>query len=250
MLGKLIKHEFTATGRILSILFAVLLVISPITAIYMKFRTTSILPEHNTFLNILEVLCGAAFTIAMIAAGVATVIVLLSRFYQSMVTRESYLTHTLPVTTSQLVISKLIVAFIWQITGIIVMFISLRIFIGILGGWNEFSRVFTEMFRFTKDEMNFNFGTYTLLAVSLLVSIIVAYLKCYASFALGHLVNGHSFIGFIVSYIAISTVTQIITALAVTIFQFAYNYIVIDSYGSLGKYFSITMAATLLFNIV
>lgn len=248
MLGKLIKHEFTATGRILSILFAVLIIISPITALYLKFRTSSILPDNNVFLDLMEILCIAIFTIAMIAAGITTVIVLLTRFYQSMVTRESYLTHTLPVMTSQLVISKLMVAVIWQIISIIVMFLSLRIFVGILGGWGEFVSGFRE-FTDVMAEIGVDRSNIVLLFISMLVSIIVAYMKCYASFALGHMMNGHSFIGFIVSYIAISTIAQIITSILLAICNVVVD-LNIDNPESVSVVFNIGLGAGILYNIV
>lgn len=252
MLGKLIKHEFTATGRILSILLAVLLFISPVTAIYLKFRTSSLRLENNVFLNLLEILCMAVFIIAMIAAGITTVIVLLNRFYQSMVTRESYLTHTLPVTTSQLVISKLTVAVIWQIISIIVMSVSLRIFVGILGGWHDFMNGFREVTD-VMSEMGFDTGNTILLVIAILVSIIVSYLKCYASFALGHMINGHPFLGFIVAYIAISTITQIVSAVAVTICNFVFTHFItinIDELESFSGVFNLALGAGILFNLV
>ncbi|MDE6636209.1 MAG: hypothetical protein K2K09_06345, partial [Lachnospiraceae bacterium] len=215
MLGKLIKHEFIATGRILSILFAVLLIISPTTALYCRFRTTSIAPD-NFFLNLMELLCRAAFIIALIAAGITTVIVLLNRFYQSMVTRESYLTHTLPVTTSQLVMSKLIVAVAWQIMTIFVMFISMGLFAAVFGTWTEFASGADQFAKFMA-EFGISSSNIVILFISILVSITVAYIKCYASFALGHMINGHPFLGFIVSYIAISIISQIIASILLTI---------------------------------
>lgn len=251
MLGKLIKHEFTATGRILSILLAVLLFISPVTAIYLKFRTSSFTFENNLFLKLLEILCMAAFTVAMIAAGITTVIVLLNRFYQSMVTRESYLTHTLPVTTSQLVISKLIVAVIWQIISIIVMSISLWIFTGILGGWHDFMNGFRELTD-VMSKIGFDTGNTILLVIAILVSIIVSYLKCYAAFALGHMINGHPFLGFIVAYIAISTITQIISAVVMTIGNFVFTHFItinIDELESLSGIMNLTLGASILFNL-
>ncbi len=248
MLGKLIKHEFTATSRMLSILFGVLLVISPITALYMKLRNTSLLSDNNLFFNLLEILCMAVFCIAMIAAGITTVIVILNRFYQSMVTRESYLTHTLPVSTSQLIISKLTVAFIWQIIGILVMSVSLRIFIGILGGWDEFSRGFRGFIIYMTDELGFNSGNLSLLIIATIVSIIVAYLKCYAAFALGHLINGHPFLGFIVSYIGISIITQIVSIVALTLFNFIMTNLDTNN-ESFSTLFNVSIISGLLFNI-
>ncbi|MCI8307259.1 MAG: hypothetical protein HFH14_04345 [Lachnospiraceae bacterium] len=252
MLGKLFKHEFIATGRILSILFGVLIIISPTTALYLKFRTSSLLPKDNIFFDLLTILCISAFTIAMIAAGITTIIVLLSRFYQSMVTRESYLTHTLPVTTPQLIISKLTVAVIWQIISIIMMSLSLRIFVGILGGWHDFSTAFRELIDIFA-QMGANGSNVILLLLASLISIIVSYLKCYASFALGHMVNGHPFIGFIVSFIAISTITQIVSSMGIFILNLIFsNFINVnfDNMESISGWLNLALVFGILVNVV
>lgn len=99
MLGKLLKHEFKQSSRIILIILAILVVITPITALYTRFNMNRVPDTDLPFFDIFEALQGIAtvlYVCAMIAAAAATVILLMYRFYKSMVTSEGYLTHTLP----------------------------------------------------------------------------------------------------------------------------------------------------------
>ena len=212
MLGKLIKHEFESTGRLISLILISLIIITPITACYLKIRSTSMLGGDNILLNTFEVLCVIAYVCAMIAAAAATVIILLSRFYQSMVTKESYLTHTLPVKTSSLIISKTLVACVWQIVSIIVMILSIFTFAYIMNDWT-LSDLDWDMICNIYSEIGLDSSNVIFFAILLLTSLVVNYLKCYLAFALGHLFNNHPFAGFVIAYIVISIISSIISSI-------------------------------------
>ena len=110
MLGKLIKHEIRHSARYH---FAILIATVAITAIVGLSLITD-----STLLNVLAGF-GLAFT--GIATIVVTVVSIIKNFYDTMFTRLGYLTMTLPVKGSELLLSKIIVAIIWVIAGFVSM---------------------------------------------------------------------------------------------------------------------------------
>lgn len=102
MLGKLIKHEFKATARVIPVIYlaVLLLFLVGLSAKTMKIQT---------------VLATSAFLlmIAVFATIVVTYGVVIVRYYRSMFGNEGYLTGALPVTSGQLLFSKALVALLW-----------------------------------------------------------------------------------------------------------------------------------------
>ena len=212
MLGKLLKHEFKQSSRIILIILAILVVITPVTALYTRFNMNRVPDTDLPFLDILDALQGIAtvlYVCAMIAAAVATVILLMYRFYKSMVTSEGYLTHTLPAKTSSIVASKFIVNIVWQLIAYAVMILSVITFTRILGMWRLSDLNFSAFFKAMND-IGFTGSFVALVIISVLVGLATNILRYFVSFAIGHRMNGHPFLGFVITYIVISIILQII----------------------------------------
>ena len=117
MLGKLLKHEFRATGRLMLPALGAVLVL----AVLANFSIRFIQVTDSTFLAILFGLVIGAFGIGMIAAAVMTLVLMILRFYRNLLRDEGYLMHTLPVSVHELVWSKLIVSLVWfAVTGLVI----------------------------------------------------------------------------------------------------------------------------------
>lgn len=113
MLGKLLKHEFKASGRIIPVIYLGLLAIFS-----MGFAAKQLnIPFLKTTASIFLLLGG-------IAAIIVTYVVIVMRYYKSLFGNEGYLTLTLPVKKSSILISKVIVAFIWLALSTIFMLLS------------------------------------------------------------------------------------------------------------------------------
>ena len=206
MLGKLIKHEFKATGRILGPLFLILLVLSVVNKLVLSvdlFKgALKVIPNFVTF----------TYLVSIIAVVVVTFVIVIIRFYKNLMTDEGYLMFTLPVKSRQLINSKLIISCIWTLLSLVAVIASLLI----VFDNTEFSYFIKELFYLTKNEIDAAFGVSNTkillieLIVLLLISIINRILTIYASIAIGQLFTGHRIIGAFGAYIAISTVIQII----------------------------------------
>ena len=124
MLGKLIKHEFRATGRILLPVYLVMLLTAALV------RGFQVLTEQTAgeFMRVLAVLSVLLFSAAVFGGSILAFVLMIYRFYKNLMTDEGYLMFTLPVTTGQLIWSKMIVSAVWLLAtaamDVLSMFIS------------------------------------------------------------------------------------------------------------------------------
>jgi hypothetical protein len=132
MLGKLIKHEFLADGRLLFPVYIVVLVLSLLGRFSTWLATRQSIADavSTSFASILEGLASllsVLYVIAFIAAMVLTIFYLIYRFYKNFFTDEGYLMMTLPTKSYTLVTAKFINSVIWVVIGLAVTLVSLYI---------------------------------------------------------------------------------------------------------------------------
>lgn len=119
MLRKLIKYDIRSTwrefaGAYLAILLGVLL----------------LPPLFNTFSNDIVDTVGGFIIVGIVIATIVVMVGTLFRiFNKNVFSKEGYLTMTLPVTSAQIVISKLLVSTMWIICTSIVAAIGISIFV-------------------------------------------------------------------------------------------------------------------------
>lgn len=138
MLGKLFKHEFRNVGRVGGMLIAISGVVTLLGVIYLispLFRTiVHSTDDTNWMLGLVSALMGllglVGYTGMLLGMGVGFMIYLAVRFYRSMYSDQGYLTQTLPVKASDLIIAKVVTAGTWML----IMTIAMTIFVSILAG--------------------------------------------------------------------------------------------------------------------
>lgn len=122
MLGKLIKYEWKSVSRFCSIALLVLVGISLLGSIYyisplwnglMDIEKSGALGEGVIIPFLTGLTSFFAYILVVVGVLYGAYLYLLIRFYRSMYSNEGYLTHTLPVTPQQLLISKLLVSGVW-----------------------------------------------------------------------------------------------------------------------------------------
>ncbi len=115
MFLKLMKYEMKACSRFgLWVLTAILLaglVLGSSVSLLSSFQND----DKYLFLQMTAGLMSAMAYFVLIGSATVMVLLLLLRFYKTMVTDEAYLTLTLPVSTSSLLLSKLLTAMIWTL---------------------------------------------------------------------------------------------------------------------------------------
>ena len=120
MVKKLIKYDFASFMRLLLPVQLILLGIAALNRFIQLFET-----EDSTIYNIIFTSSVVLYVIAIIVCLLLTTIVGIVRFYQGMYSNEGYLSHTLPVTPTQHILSKLIVTTIFELGSVFAVFVSL-----------------------------------------------------------------------------------------------------------------------------
>ena len=115
MFGKLLKYEFKATYKWYLILFAVLAALSILMGITAASTTTpsQLQSNYDSSTSVYWALYGFLMLL-LVSAGsgvyLSNIIITIVRFYKNIFGREGYLTWTLPVTTHQVLLAKLLTA--------------------------------------------------------------------------------------------------------------------------------------------
>lgn len=224
MLKKLLKHEWAASWKIPTILIGILLVISIFAGATFA---SPVWESEMEGLAALLVLVWMLYYFAVIGVSIGVVLYLAIRFYKSMYTDEGYLTHTLPVTSHQLLWSKMIPIAAWNVLATIGIFISVAIFgcMAIAFRQPDGMGVF-ETISFIAKEMTAEFGVenittfiLSMLAIGI-AGICSGTMMVVGSVTIGQLVGKHKILGSIGAYFGINTVMQFISTACMIPFMF------------------------------
>ena len=101
---KLLKYEWKACARTCLPLYGVLILMSLIS------RILYVIPKNASLDFMLPAISSMLYMGVMMAAFVVTAVILIQRFYKNLLGSEGYLMFTLPVTVSQHLLSKTIIA--------------------------------------------------------------------------------------------------------------------------------------------
>lgn len=218
MLGKLIKHEFKTTSKIILPLYLIIAVLT----VFARITMQNMLDNGNSFggsmgMEIFSALSIMAYILGLFAICVATFIYIVMRFYKNLFSNEGYLMHTLPVTSWQLLISKTICGFCWQLVQLLLVgfsifcilagpefFDAVSKFLDAYGGFASFIDYATGM----------SVGGFFCYAVILIIiSVLSGILLPYASICIGQLWQKHKLAGSFLAYFVITFVMQIISSI-------------------------------------
>lgn len=110
MLKQLLKYEFKATKSLYFGLYLALALLSVVLGV--SFRQENAWADNTNF-GRLEVILMVLYLSVIFAIAVLCFVSTVQRFYKNLLGREGYLMHTLPVTETQLILSKLITSMVW-----------------------------------------------------------------------------------------------------------------------------------------
>lgn len=124
MLGKLLKYDFKATGKLFGILSVIVLCT---TAVGCGALTMMISYDGFSANNPVELIFSISISmlfffsvLAIFAYALAVMVLVIHRFYNSMFTDQGYLTFTLPVSSHTLLLSKTISSAVTMLGSVIV----------------------------------------------------------------------------------------------------------------------------------
>ena len=219
MLGKLMKYELKATGRILIPLYIALLAFAAINKIFIG---TGLSNKLEGFGSIPFILSIFGYGCTMAAVFIVTFFVIIQRFYKNLLGDQGYLMNTLPVATITNIASKLSIATFWNIVSVFVAILSI-----IIMAFNPdvFSRFFSNFFQvFSEAYTEVGFEIYAVIIeiiIAIIVQLIKSVIMIYASISIGHLFSKHRILSSFAAFIVLNLITTAISSAIGIAFSFS-----------------------------
>lgn len=202
MLGKTIKQELRATGRIMLPLLGVLLLLAALAGVSAKLIDSGV---DNRLLDVFSALFIAGFFIGLFAVMVIAFVLMIQRFYKNLMGDEGYLMLTLPVTVDAHIFAKLLVSFIWFAVTALVCMLSVLIMAGVNVDFSDIGDMLPKFADITAYVSVANLIGYFLEGLVLcFVGSCAVCLHFYAAIAAGHSFSNHKVLLSVVFYFVIS----------------------------------------------
>lgn len=132
MFGKLLKYEFKSIGKWYFALNAAVIAIAAILSFTIK-QFTQQADNAGVFGTVIDKMLQLTLSLtfgALIAGSLlSTLLIIINRFSKNIFGREGYLTLTLPVTSHQIILSKLVASFICSLFNLIILIFGIAILI-------------------------------------------------------------------------------------------------------------------------
>lgn len=214
MLRKLLKYEIKATGRIFLPIYLALVALAAINRIFAQFHSFS----TNQVLSLISGFTTLLYFLLICGMFVLTFVVMIQRFYRNLLGDEGYLMFTLPVKPSALILSKMLVSFLWTVISTAITVLSVLILAldeTVMGTMGTLFQAIADIFSGAHGQQ------VSILAIELTIGCIVGLLSSilmvYASIALGHLFQNHRVLASFGAFLIIMFLMQIISTLLLSI---------------------------------
>ncbi len=169
MLGKLIKHEFRNSARQMAALLAVLAVLTVFG--FAAGNTISYANRNNLDVSAVSVLIEVVFMLSVFAIYIIVFVNQCESYYKTMYSLRGYLTHTLPATELELLVSKLIVSFLWILAATVVCSFAGLLVINSMSGGDFFAAMSRAEWRFMAQMLYKHTG----ISVATIIFLVVMY---------------------------------------------------------------------------
>ncbi len=208
MLGKLIGYETKAFGRIMLPLYGAALAFALFTGLSLRF-----MPE-DTMSGLPGVLIFMIYTVLLLAIIIMTCVLSVTRFYKNLLGAEGYLMFSLPASTAEHIVSKVISVLIWTALSSAVSLLSFILTALGAGGLEPF-RDFFEIFKHPElmERLPSAIGVTSLILLMIIAGTAASIVRIYAGISIGHQFNDHRILFSIVALIAFNFIGTILTSI-------------------------------------
>lgn len=218
MLGKLIKYELKATSHWFLPIYILALLLAPIERFTINRLDSNInlSPPWSNIMSLITASITIAFVLVLLAAAMASSLLIIYRFYKNLITNEGYLMHTLPVKTSLLIWSKALAAIIWTAVSTAVIILSIVILIIGTPGWNEFWHIFPEVVSSFFKNYGTDLNVWKIIlefVICFAISSLCSIFMLYASISIGQLITKHKILGAFGAFFLINMGIQFLSSL-------------------------------------
>jgi len=227
MLGKMFKHEWKGIYRVGCLM---LILIAGVTFFgWLAFQSpmwqsmvTDTYYSAMRIADIMSILTLFLYAVMLFGIGIGILIYLAVHFYRTMYADEGYLTHTLPVTSHELLVSKILTSGLWYLLVMFAIALSImllaasligavlledytwgQIWRDIFGSWGDFTALL-------KSELGLDINYWFIISLlSMLVSPFITVSIVFGAISIGQLFTKHRVLMAIVSYVGIYFVSSI-----------------------------------------
>lgn len=215
MLGKVMKYEFKAIGRILPLFYIALIAASIFLAINLRF-----IPAETFFGMLIRTLSGSLYGIILAATAIVTLVILISRYKKSMLGDSGYYMLTLPVKMETHILAKTFSATIWGFFSLVVSIITIMI-IGTITYIGDIRAVFYQMMEAFKSLTSNEKALGAILILEFLILVILSLTKTaltiYAAMSFGQLSKNHPNLMAVVFYMGFNFIESMIATVILNV---------------------------------
>ena len=207
MLGKLMKHEFRATARVMGPLYLELVLL----AVGANGSVRLLSSARNRLLTTDGGVELFAFGMVIVAVCVMTLVVMINRFRTNLLGNEGYVTLTLPASVHEQVWAKLLVSTIWAVATMAAICAAAVIAVFRVTYVNTFVEDLRSIMRHLTSYYALNGAAFLL---ELLALVIVGYFCCclqfYAAMSVGHSFANHKTLFSVLFFFLFQIVMQVV----------------------------------------
>ena len=196
MFWNLVRYEFKNVNKWYLALYGAVLALSVLIGAQASSLKSIDTPDQQM---IMLVFLGLVFGGLLITLSISTLILIIRRFKGSVYDRQGYLTLTLPVSEHQIILSKLLGAFIWSLISSAVFFLSIYIIFATIDPNMVDSYFFDYLFVHYIEN-------FWLTLISFFISTVAGILCIYLSISIGQLFNEYRTALAVLAYIVIHIV--------------------------------------------
>ena len=201
MFWNLVRYEFKNVNKWYLALYGAVLALSVI--IGLQASAIKMLPSQDQE-SIMLVFQAFIFGGLIITMSISTLILIIRRFKGSVYERQGYLTLTLPVSEHQIILAKLLGAFLWSLLSAVVFILSIYIFLVTVDPQIIDAYMIRYFFGHYLDSIGLSL-------ISYIFSTVAGILCIYLSISIGQLFNEYRTALAVVAYIVIQTILGFIT---------------------------------------
>ncbi len=230
MLGKLLKHEWKRTWQVGGMLLLGLVLVSFFGWLSFQAPLWQSMSDasHYSGVSVWDLLSfGTLFmyVIMLIGLNYGIIIYLGVQFYRTMYTDEGYLTHTLPVSKHQILVSKILNSGFWMLLMSAGVYLSVIVLMASMIGafmpegysWAELWNSIEPELGYVDDIFRETFGMsangyFWMILVVSLISPFCTIIILFGAISLGQLFTKHRVLMAIVSYVGILVVANLISS--------------------------------------
>ena len=201
MFWNLVRYEFKNVNKWYLALYGAVLALSVIIGLQASAIKMLSSQDQESIMLVFQAFIFGGLIITM---SISTLILIIRRFKGSVYERQGYLTLTLPVSEHQIILAKLLGAFLWSLLSAVVFILSIYIFLVTVDPQIIDAYMIRYFFGHYLDSIGLSL-------ISYIFSTVAGILCIYLSISIGQLFNEYRTALAVVAYIAIQIVLGFIT---------------------------------------